>query len=75
MTPARPAPGHPQADLPTRLFRALFPGFDLRTAGGLHVAVPRGTLWYAGQSLGEVARQISTAPGPDPNPRPGGPGS
>ena len=75
MTPARPAPGHPPADLPTRLFRALFPDFDLRTAGGLHVAVPRGTLWYAGQSLGEVARQISTAPGPDPNPRPGGPGS
>ena len=75
MTPARPAPGHPPADLPARLFRALFPDFDLRTVSGLHVAVPRGTLWHAGQSLGEVARQISTAPGPDPNPRPGGPGS
>ena len=46
-------------DLTTRIFRALCAGFDLRTVGGMHVAVPRGTPWFAGHSPGEIARQIS----------------
>jgi hypothetical protein len=63
-----PQPG----ELPSIVFRALFPEFELRTLGGLHVAVPKGTPWYAGYSLGEVARQISTAPSPGTDSGPGG---
>lgn len=46
-------------ELTLRLFRAMYAEFDLRTVGGIHVAVPRGTPWFAGRSLGEIARQIS----------------
>lgn len=46
-------------DLAVRLFRAMYAEFDLRTIGGIHVVVPRGTPWFAGHSLGEIARQIS----------------
>jgi hypothetical protein len=46
-------------DLTVRLFRAMYAEFDLRTIGGIHVVVPRGTPWFAGHSLGEIARQIS----------------
>jgi hypothetical protein len=42
-----------------RIFRALYTEFDLRTVVGTHVVVPRGTPWFAGPSLGEIARQIS----------------
>jgi hypothetical protein len=63
-----PQPG----ELPAIVFRALFSEFELRTLGGLHVAVPKGTPWYAGHSLGEVARQISAASAPGPGRGPGG---
>jgi hypothetical protein len=57
----------PPRDLPARLFRALYRDFDLRTPGGLHVAVPKGTLWYSsGHSLGDLALQIAAAPPPRP---------
>jgi len=46
-------------ELTVRLFRAMYAEFDLRTIGGIHVVVPRGTPWFAGHSLGEIARQIS----------------
>ena len=46
-------------ELTVRLFRAMYADFDLRTVGGIHVVVPRGTPWFAGHSLGEIARQIS----------------
>ena len=46
-------------ELTARIFRALYPEFDLRTVDGTHVVVPKGTAWFAGPSLGEVARQIS----------------
>jgi hypothetical protein len=46
-------------DLTVRLFRAMYAEFDLRTIGGIHVVVPRGTPWFAGHSLGVIARQIS----------------
>ena len=55
--------GLPLPDLAARLFRPLYSGFELRTAGTAHVAVPQGTPWFAGDSLGEVAGQISSAPG------------
>jgi hypothetical protein len=51
-------------DLTVRLFRAMYAEYDLRTIGGIHVVVPRGTPWFAGHSLGEIARQISEAEDP-----------
>ena len=50
-----PLPG----DLPARLFRALYQGYDLHAAGGAYVAVPKGTAWYTAPTLGEIARRIS----------------
>jgi hypothetical protein len=63
-------------ELTLRLFRAMYPEFDLRTVGGIHVVVPRGTPWFAGTSLGEIARQISEFEHPDRDPAdPGSPGA
>jgi|GEM_PF-2951629 len=59
-------------ELTLRLFRAMYPEFDLRTFGGMHVVVPRGTPWFAGHSLGEIARQISEYEHPDIGLPPGG---
>jgi len=58
--------GQPGRDnLPSRIFRALYAEFDLRTVGGTYVVVPKGTPWFAGNSLGEIARQISDYMHPD----------
>ena len=46
-------------ELTARVFRALYPEFDLRTVDGTHVVVPKGTAWFAGPSLGDVTCQIS----------------
>jgi hypothetical protein len=46
-------------ELTPRIFRALYAEFDLRIVEGTYVVVPRGTTWFAGPSLGEIARQIS----------------
>ena len=61
-------PGQPPCDLPARLFRALYSWSGLRTVGTPHVAVPNSVVH--GDSLGEIARQISSAlpPGPVPDP-------
>jgi hypothetical protein len=56
---ATAAPAVPRGELTARVFRALYPDFELRTVDRTHVVVPRGTPWYAGPSLGELARQIS----------------
>ena len=57
----------------------MYPEFDLRSFGGMHVVVPRGTPWFAGHSLGEIARQISAYEHPDldqpPDGSPADPGS
>ena len=58
-------------DLTVRLFRAMYPEFDLRMVGGIHVVVPRGTPWFAGFSLGEIARQISEYEHPHTDQPPG----
>ena len=59
--PAWP-PGPPSRDdLTARLSRALYKGFDLHTVGGTHVAVAKGSPFFAGHSLSEVALQISAA--------------
>ena len=60
-------PSQPPRDLAARLFRALYCEFELRDLGGTHVAVPKGTPWYAGPTLSEIARQISSAPPPGPD--------
>lgn len=60
-------------DLTVRIFRALYAEFDLRTVGGMHVVVPRGTPWFAGHSLGEIARQISECEYPEQDGGPANP--
>jgi hypothetical protein len=58
--PAPAIAGQPaRDDLTPRLFRALYQDFDLHHVDGAFVAVPAGTAWYAGRSIGEIARQIS----------------
>ena len=60
MTTAPAAAGQPgRDDLTERIFRALYQEFDLRTINGTYVVVPKGTPWFAGTSLGDIARQIS----------------
>jgi hypothetical protein len=46
-------------ELTPRVFRALYTDHDLRTVAAVHVAVPKGTLWFADTSLADVAVQIS----------------
>lgn len=58
--------GQPPHALAARLFRTPYSGFQLRTLGSTHVAVPRGTLWHAARNLSDVARQISYALPPGP---------
>ena len=59
-------------ELTLRVFRTLYADFDLHTVGGMHVVVPRGTPWFAGHSLGEIARQISEFEQPHRDRPPGG---
>ena len=49
-------------DLTTRIFRALYTEFDLRTVGGTHVVVPRGTPSFAGPSLYLAGRPVPRRP-------------
>ena len=76
MTGPPPASPPPAGDLPARLFRALFQGYDLHPAGGAWFAVPKGTACYAAPTIGEIAGQISVREHPRPGtarrrPRPG----
>jgi hypothetical protein len=75
MTTSPAAAGQPaRDDLTERIFRALYQEFDLRTINGTYVVVPKGTSWFAGASLGEIARQISDNDHPGPAASPAGPG-
>jgi hypothetical protein len=75
MTPAPGAAGQPDGhDLTARIFRALYREFDLRVINGTYVVVPRGTPWFAGHSLGDIARQIIADHRPDPVASPAGSG-
>jgi hypothetical protein len=77
-TPAVPAGPAAPAGLPARLFRALYAGYDLHAIDGIYVAVPAGTPCFAGPSLGQIARQISTRPACGPastDPAPPAPGA
>ena len=69
-TPAEAAqPG--RDDLTSRIFRALHHESGLRTINGTYVVVPKGTPWFAGHSLGGIARQISDHEHPGPAASPG----
>ena len=59
MTPASPAGQPGRDDLTPRIFRALYHDFDLLTIGVIHVVTPKGTQVFVGDSLGQIARQIS----------------
>ena len=71
-TPAGKAPGPvtaaPPGNLTAIVFRALYREFDLITIGVLHIVTPKGTPVFIGDSLGDLARQISAASPPDPGP-------
>jgi hypothetical protein len=63
----RPATPLRRGDLPVILFRALYPSYDLHVIGGTYLVLPKSTPWYAGPSLGVIARQLSDhlhQPGP-----------
>jgi hypothetical protein len=70
---ARPATtGQPvRDDLTSRIFRALYPDFSLRTINGTYVVVPKGIPCFAASSLGEIARQISEYEQPHDDQPPG----
>ena len=72
MTTRPAAAGQPGCDnLTERIFRALYQEFDLRTINGTYVVVPKDTPWFAGTSLGDIARQISDHDHPGPAASPG----
>ena len=58
----------PPGNLTAIVFRALYRDFDLITIGVLHIVVPKGTPLFTGDSLGDIARQISAASAPGPGP-------
>jgi len=63
-TPSVSPAGHSGPDdLTPRIFRALYQDFDLLTIGVTHVVThvvtPKGTPVFTGDSLGQIARQIS----------------
>jgi hypothetical protein len=67
MTVPPAAAGQPRGgDFTARFFRALYQDFDLHTINGIYVVVPRGTPWFAGPSLGDIARQMSGHDYPGP---------
>ncbi len=58
--PARGQRGESRAGtLETRVFLGLYPGLDLHSASGVHVAVPKGTPVFAGPTLTAVVWQAS----------------
>jgi hypothetical protein len=59
MTNPGPAiPPRPE-DLTARVFRALYPEFDLHALAGLYLALPKGTPCFTAPAIGAIARQIS----------------
>ena len=59
MTAAGPPGQPPPGDLAARVFRALYPGYDLHALAGTWLALPAGTPWFTAPAIGEIARQIA----------------
>jgi len=68
MTGTAPDDPPPPADLTARVFRALYPEFDLHDLAGTWLAVLAGTPWFAAPAIGDIARQISGQDDQDPAP-------
>lgn len=49
----------PPDDLTARVFRALYPEFDLHDMAGAYLAVPAGTPYFTAPAIGKIARQIA----------------
>ena len=56
---AAPPPGQPPPDLTARVFRALYPGYDLHAMPGTWLALPAGTPCFTAPAISEIARQIA----------------
>jgi hypothetical protein len=54
-----PAAQLPPEDLTARVFRALYPEYDLHDLAGTYLALPKGTPCFTAPAIGEIARQIS----------------
>ena len=59
MTATGPPGQPPPADLTARVFRALYPGYDLHALAGTWLALPAGTWWFTAPAVSEIARQIA----------------
>ena len=59
MTGTAPEGPPPPDDLTARVFRALYPEFDLHALTGTYLAIPAGTPCFTAPAIGEIARQIS----------------
>ena len=59
MATAAPGGQPPPADLTARVFRALYPEFDLHALAGTYLALPRDTPCFTAPAISEIARQIS----------------
>jgi hypothetical protein len=68
MTGTAPESPPPPDDLTARVFRALYPEYDLHALAGIYLALPKGTPCYTALALGELARQISNRGHPVPDP-------
>jgi hypothetical protein len=68
MTNPVPAVPPPPQDLTARVFRALYPEFDLHALAGTCLALPEGILLIAAPAIGEIARQISGSEPAPPGP-------
>ena len=68
MTGTAPDVPLPPDDLTARVFRALYPEFDLHDMAGTYLAVPAGTPCFTAPAIGEIARQISSRDRPAPVP-------
>jgi hypothetical protein len=67
MTTPVPAVPPPSEDLTARVFRALYPEFDLHDLAGTYLALPKGTPCFTAPAIGEIARQISGHEHPVPD--------
>ena len=60
MIAAAPPGQPPPADLTARVFRALYPGYDLHALADTWLALPKGTPCFTAPAISEIARQISS---------------
>lgn len=67
-TPASTAGQSGRDDLTSRIFRALYQDFDLLTIGVIHIVTPKRAPVFTGDSLGQIARQLTGHQQPSADP-------